>query len=664
MILFQVNRFLSLDKLYLALFNNMWRKIIFLCVLCFNNTHSNAQLCNGSLGDPLVNITFGHGSNPGASLTSVSTNYIYTSSSCPIDGYYTVVNSMTDCFGGSWHILLHDHTGDSSGYMMLINAAPTPGIFYLDKVSNLCANTTYEFSAWIISVEKLSSCGGNANKPNITFSIETTGGTVLKTYNTGDIPNLSFPLWVQYGFYFSLPSGVSDLVLRMTNNAPGNCGNDLAIDDITFRPCGPLITADFSNVAGQNGNVNLCLPISNSVTVAGNVASFSNPAYQWQQSLDSGVTWSDVQGATNIQFSTVFTKKGFYKFRLSVADAFNIGSIKCRVFSNPLSVNVDDLPATAAQNSSPACVGDNITLTAKDGDQYLWSGPNGFVSTNGSLVMKNVGLQSSGKYYLRATKQNGCSTLDSTIVTINSVPTANAGADQIICENNNVLLHASGGIRYLWSPSADFADATLADQSIQPANTTVYSLTAFNQYNCFSNDSVKITVLKNIKMDAGSDMHIMQGESVQLHATVSGDVDKISWSPLYNISNAASLNPVVSPDNDFIYTITATSPNNVCSNVSDEVFIKVFKNLNIPNVFSPNGDGINDTWVIDKIEDYPQVSVKVFNRYGQIVFLSTGNYHSWDGTYNGAALPVGTYFYLIDRGNGLPLKSGSVSIIR
>src|SRR5688572_12086581 len=81
-----------------------------------------AQLCNGSLGDPIVQINFGQGSNPAQPLSAAATGYIYSTGDCPNDGFYTVRNSSNNCFGASWHSISRDHTGNSNGYFMLVNA--------------------------------------------------------------------------------------------------------------------------------------------------------------------------------------------------------------------------------------------------------------------------------------------------------------------------------------------------------------------------------------------------------------------------------------------------------------------------------------------------------------------------------------------------------------
>jgi hypothetical protein len=134
-------------------------------------------LCQGSLGDPVVNIGFGSGTGLGSPLPAGVTNYIFTDSPCPDDGYYTVVNKVGDCFGTTWHQLSEDHTpNDVNGYMMLVNASFAPGDFFTTTVNNLCGGTTYEFAAWIVNVLKLNACADGGKKPDVTFRIETPAG--------------------------------------------------------------------------------------------------------------------------------------------------------------------------------------------------------------------------------------------------------------------------------------------------------------------------------------------------------------------------------------------------------------------------------------------------------------------------------------------------------
>jgi len=84
----------------------------------------------------------------------------------------------------------------------------------------------------------------------------------------------------------------------------------------------------------------------------------------------------------------------------------------------------------------------------------------------------------------------------------------------------------------------------------------------------------------------------------------------------------------------------------------------------VVNTFTPNGDGINDTWDIPSLAGYINCTVNIFNRYGALVYNSTGYPNAWDGTYNGKRLPVGTYYYVIDLKNGKKPISGPVTILR
>ena len=89
-----------------------------------------------------------------------------------------------------------------------------------------------------------------------------------------------------------------------------------------------------------------------------------------------------------------------------------------------------------------------------------------------------------------------------------------------------------------------------------------------------------------------------------------------------------------------------------------------FKGPEIPNAFSPNGDGINDVWRIKYLEFYSEATVQIFNRYGQLVYLTTGYNVPWDGNFKGTPLPVGTYYYIINPKNGREIMKGSVTIVR
>ena len=639
-------------------------KNIFLLVLFLTAYDCSAQLCKGSLGDPVIDITFGNGANPGNPLAAATTTYTFVSTSCPNDGMYTVTNSTANCFGNSWHTLSQDHTG-GGGYMMLINASYQPGDFYVDTVHALCANTTYEFAAWIVNVLKPGSCTGSGLhpiKPNLTFSIETLSGTILQTQKTGDIPEDYTPTWKQYALSFRTPQAVNDVIVRLRNNAPGGCGNDLALDDITFRACGPQVTVSISGESSSSKNI--CDYNKTVYTLKGNVsAGYTKPAYQWQTSTDS-INWTDIPNATTTTYNRQPTAAGAYYYRLAVAEGVNINSSHCRIASNNISFHVNKKPVTSVSSNSPVCEGTTLSLTASGGTTYQWQGPNNYNGTGSPAAINNVTLAAAGKYFVTVTSTEGCSQKDSVVVAIKPAPTANAGADTYICEGRNVTLNATGGGTYSWQPSTGLSATNIANPVASPVDSTAYTVTVTDNISgCSAKDTVHVNVFHKPTANAGPDKTMIEGDEVILNGNATGERLNYFWTPDIFINNANSLQPVVSPAHDTTYTLHVESIAG-CGIATDEVFVKVFKKVIVPNAFSPNNDGINDTWQLVSIEAYPDAEINVFNRYGQTVFTSHGYNKHWNGTYNNVPLPVGTYYYVIDLKFGLPKLKGWVAILR
>ena len=131
-----------------------------------------------------------------------------------------------------------------------------------------------------------------------------------------------------------------------------------------------------------------------------------------------------------------------------------------------------------------------------------------------------------------------------------------------------------------------------------------------------------------------------------------------------SLNNDAILNPISTPIFTTTYKIYVYGGGGNCY-ATDSVKVTALKQLTIPNVFSPNGDNIHDTWDISFLNDYPNCKIEVFNRNGQIVLSSLGYGKPWDGRVNGIPLPIGTYYYIIELNkNGYTRLSGSVTILR
>ena len=640
---------------------------LFLFTICILFTFQGlGQTCTGSLGDPIINQDFGAGPNPGLPLGTQFTNYNYVNTDCPNDGNYTIANSTNSCFGSTWYTLTQDHTGNPNGYMMIVNASNEPGIFYVQKAEagKLCPNTTYEFAAWIMNIIRPSACGGNSIQPNITFSIETTDGTVLKTYNTGNIPPSAAPTWNHYGTFFTTPSNLTDVIVKMINNAPGGCGNDLVLDDITFRACGPIIQSGFGSTAGP-ADKEICQGTNARYTLKANVVGNNNPSYQWQSNY-YGNGWVDIDGKTadSLDIGFVNAIPGSYQYRVGVANGSGITSVQCRVYSAVLTVTVDPLPVVPAMANQTVCEGDILTLTASGGASYIWSGPNLPPTAQNPLIINNVTPSNAGTYTVQVTSAKGCAAapVQAMVNVVPRVVPAISG-DTSICAGGSAMLSASGGLYYKWSPSTGLNHDNISNPIASPLQTTKYSVTISNGGCADSTKSVTVTVNQNPHAVAGHDKVIFEGQSVKLNGSVSGDnITSYYWTPATGLDNPASVTPIASPTDNTTYTLHVISQ--TCGADSANVFVRVYKKITVPNTFSPNNDGVNDNWNITALVTYPESTISVFDRNGQPVYQSTGYSTPWNGTFNGSLLSTGIYYYVIDLKNGTPKIAGWVLIVR
>ena len=213
----------------------------YLCLLLILSASfsGKAQTVNCTFKDPVVKIDFGAGGVQ--DLNIAVSDYDRVAGYCPRDGYYSYVPYTSDCFRGDWLTLEEDHTpGDVAGNMMLVNAAPRGGTFLTTGVDGLKGGTTYEFSVWMMNVCRPTDKCPFPLLPRITIQLFTAGGQTVAQMNTGELTRFNEPHWTQYRAMFTTPASAGALILTMADEAPGGCGNDFTLDDISFRECIPV----------------------------------------------------------------------------------------------------------------------------------------------------------------------------------------------------------------------------------------------------------------------------------------------------------------------------------------------------------------------------------------------------------------------------------------
>jgi gliding motility-associated-like protein len=181
--------------------------------------------------------------------------------------------------------------------------------------------------------------------------------------------------------------------------------------------------------------------------------------------------------------------------------------------------------------------------------------------------------------------------------------------------------------------------------SVNPSSTTSYVLLAANS-GCTNSDTVVVSISSPAVANAGPDQSILSGQGINIGGNPTNPGGgSVVWMPNIALTDTSATNPVASPTLTTTYIVVVT--NSFGCKARDTMVVTVLPPFDIPNGFTPNGDSKNDTWMLDNLYKFPNAEVEVYNRWGEQLFYSRGNYTPWNGNYNGSPVPVGTYYYII-----------------
>jgi gliding motility-associated-like protein len=325
------------------------------------------------------------------------------------------------------------------------------------------------------------------------------------------------------------------------------------------------------------------------------------------------------------------------------------------------------MPNGSAQFTNTSTVADNSALS------YQWSFGDGSAQSTSANATHTYATSGSYNVALIATSSFGC--VSDTVKVLSSFydkPVASfAVAPETLCQGtDNVfsdLSSAPNSTIQAWNWNfADGSSATTQNPVKKYATAGNYNvaLTVTNAVGCVSDPFTKpVTVFVQPVIDAGPSFVVPQGTLIRFSPKVNDSTSvTFHWSPNIGFTNPTVLRPSLIANTNQTYTLTAQGAGNCTA--TDFLTVKILLPLKVPNAFSPNGDGINDTWEITNLFDYSDAVIEVFNRYGQPVFKSSGYQRPWDGTINGKPLPFGTYYYVINLKNGFKPITGSITIVR
>jgi gliding motility-associated-like protein len=286
-----------------------------------------------------------------------------------------------------------------------------------------------------------------------------------------------------------------------------------------------------------------------------------------------------------------------------------------------------------AGNDTTICLGDSIPLRpVSDAVTYSWS-PAPMVS---NPTAKFTWAKPTGTTRISALANIGlCQANDGFLVTTVPYPLASAGADTSICFGDKVRLSARGGSKYLWYPGNTLDDQTAQFPIATPYATTDYAVEVYENKGCPkpTYDTVRVTVIPQVKAFAGRDTVAVIGQPLQLLATGGANYN---WSPASFLSNPTIPNPIAKLNDDIRYIVRVSSREGCYA--FDTVNVKIYKTppeIFVPTAFTPNDDNLNDRLIPIPVGIAQLVYFKVYNRYGEMVFSTEEIGKGWNGVYKG-----------------------------
>lgn len=481
--------------------------------------------------------------------------------------------------------------------------------------------------------------------PNAEFSLGNScyGDTV-------DFTNLSSIDFGTMTYVWDFSDGITD-----TATNPRHTFNALGIYDITLD-----VTSDFGCEAQKVKDITIYpVPFANFTfdnTCEEKTVSFTNlstlsagtMSYNWN--FGGGVSAQDKNP------DHVFNGFGEFSVELSV-----ISGLGCTDTLRD-TVEIYALPDVDF-TVDPVCFGEtsNFVNTTSVPDSssvtgYFWKFGDQEVSFSNNPTHT---YDTPGSYdvLLEATTINGCidTVVKTAIVYQLPDPTINPLGPTSFCDGDSVELSASPlPAGYNWSTGED-------SQNIIVKEDGNYQLTVTSGFGCTDTSSIDITVWELPEVVAYKDTTISKGYSVYLSAT--GAVF-YEWTPEFDLESPSSPETKATPLDSTRFIVTGTDLNG-CVN-TDSVTVLVLEDYKVEatNVITPNGDGVNDFWEIINVETYPDVEVKIYNRYGNEMYSSQQYQNDWDGRYEGNDLPEGTYYFTITFEGSDKIYKGAVSILR
>lgn len=598
---------------------------------------------------------------------------------------------------GHNYLLLVSHFSDSQhGYALSFGGGTAVITDTVPPHIALAKNTTCDGSQILVKLNKRMKCSSLATNGS-DFIISPPAATIISASGFGCANGFDMDS-VLITFSNPLPLGNYNLISK--NGIDGNtlldlCDNDIPPgESVPFSVLSPLPVPMDSLTNNKCSSDSLLLIFPDFIkcsSIAANGSDFFITG-TYPVTVISAIPVNCVNGLTKqivVHFNSTLIQTGNFKIVLNTGTDGNTILSECdtpTIAGSHIPFTILPKPVVGFNFPSSVCLPDaavpfsnlsSISDGTENTFRYLWNfGDTASGNNNFSTLKTPTHIYSDTgpfRVNLQVTSGDGCKN-DTTILvsSIHPQPVTAFGLSKLnVCLGDVVFFsdstNSKDGVTEKWYWNT--GDGTTNDtanfwHTYTTAQTYEVSLYTINSQGCKSNLLIKpLTVFPYPVVNAGPDRTIQEGGTITIDASATGIIQQYAWTPALYLNNTAVLKPkCIDAKDDITYTLTVTSAGGCTA--TDDMFVLVLKVPRIPNTFTPNNDGINDFWEIQFLNKYKNNHTQVFTRAGQLVFESKGIYTPWNGTYRGKPLPIDTYFYIIEPGDGSKNFTGYVTILK
>jgi len=404
---------------------------------------------------------------------------------------------------------------------------------------------------------------------------------------------------------------------------------------------------------------NSCVPLQTNLRSTNAVSDTTTLSWAWHLGDGRIINSKDTD-------NVIYTKAGDYRINLKAVNGFGCSD------STYTNISAYALPDVFAGNDSFNCFQKGIRLNASGASRYQWHTTKNLDCLDCGNPLANP--DSAETFIVTGFSQQGCVDRDTIHLDVVYPFNMSVSNSDTLCEGETAMLRAMGAYEYSWTPEVRSLSRNNELVTVSPVQSVKYKVTGKDRFNCFSRTlEIPIMVFPVPEVDAGRDVTMNVGGSVTLTPKISPDVTEVIWSPTDQMMRSEYPSITVRPRQTTTYTVEVSNPGQC--HAKDEVNVIVTcdgNNVFVPNTFSPNGDGMNDVFYPRGTGLFRIKSMKLFNRWGQMVFqkndIKANDVNAgWNGTLSGQPLSSDVYVYIIevlcDNNSSMILK-GDVTLLR